>query len=590
MYMPTPSKKNINYALSFKTLSFFWEKAKNYPYLLFLVFFFFALALIADAAWGYSGKWIVDGMIANDWGLVLKGFYLLVFLYVFAVLFFRAGEAVLARFESYVMRDLSDMCFQHIHSQEPQFFSDNFSGAITKRVSRFASSFEMIADKTMGDIYAMVITGLSAIVLLTIEIPIIGLVVLLWSFVFLLVIIFLNKKFLPSKLEAAEKDTQVTAQLADTITNAETIQSFATQERERGFFWSLIDDWKERLYDSWIFNNYLRTAQSVMMFIMHIGVIIIFLFLWRAGEVTPGDFIFMEALLLLYKERLWSLGLVLKQLFQAFADADEMTEMLLKNPKIMDKKGAKDCQIKDGRIVFADVKFSYDGVTSHSDFSLDISPRESVALVGPSGSGKTTFVKLLHRFFDSQQGDIAIDGIPIKDFTIESLRSQISLVSQDPLLFHRTIFENIAYANPSASRKEVLECSKKAFCHGFISQMPNGYETLVGERGVKLSGGQRQRLALARAFLANSPILVLDEATSSLDSESESFIQDALEEIKKGSTTIVIAHRLSTIAHCDRIVVFEGGKIQESGSHEELLSSNGSLYKKLYTLQKDGYF
>jgi ATP-binding cassette subfamily B protein len=288
--------------------------------------------------------------------------------------------------------------------------------------------------------------------------------------------------------------------------------------------------------------------------------------------------------------KLWNVGRNMRRVYQAIADGNEMTEMLLTPHEVQDVENAGLLKVNSGKIEFNHTSFSYkDQESIFNDFNLSISGGERVALVGPSGGGKSTIVKLLFRSYDLTGGGIEIDGQDISKVTQESLREQISLVPQDPILFHRSILENIRYAKPEATEKEVIAAAKAAHCHEFIEKLSSKYETMVGERGVKLSGGERQRVAIARAILKNAPILVLDEATSSLDSESESLIQDALKTLMQGKTTIVIAHRLSTIMAMDRIVVIEDGQITEQGKHEELLKDKDGKYQKLWHIQAGGF-
>jgi ABC-type multidrug transport system fused ATPase/permease subunit len=287
--------------------------------------------------------------------------------------------------------------------------------------------------------------------------------------------------------------------------------------------------------------------------------------------------------------RLWSFSRIIRDLYESFADAKEMAEIMLRPHEIAQNADAEALISEKGKIEFTNVTFGFgDNSPVISDLSLTIAPGERIALVGPSGAGKTTFVKLLMRFYDPKEGAVLIDGQKIKNVDIVSLRSALALVPQDPSLFHRSLLENIRYGRPDASDDEVIAAARLANCDEFISVLPLGYETLVGERGVKLSGGERQRVAIARAFLRNAPILILDEATSSLDSESEGLIQDALLRLMQGRTTIVIAHRLSTIRHMDRIVVMEEGKITEDGAHEALIK-NGGKYSLLWSLQQGGF-
>jgi ABC-type multidrug transport system fused ATPase/permease subunit len=267
-----------------------------------------------------------------------------------------------------------------------------------------------------------------------------------------------------------------------------------------------------------------------------------------------------------------------------------MVEIILLPHEIKDTPTAKELIVNDVEIGFKDLNFNFNETRQVlKNINLNIKPGEKVALIGPSGAGKTTFVRLLLRFYDSTSGQILIDKQDISKVTQESLRSNISLVPQDPVLFHRTLAENIAYGKRDATRQEIEKAASLAHCDEFIKELPYGLETYVGERGIKLSGGERQRVAIARAILKNAPILVLDEATSSLDSESEMLIQDALNVLMENKTVIVIAHRLSTIQKMDRIIVVDNGQIVEQGNHQELLASENSLYKKLWTLQAGGF-
>ena len=305
--------------------------------------------------------------------------------------------------------------------------------------------------------------------------------------------------------------------------------------------------------------------------------------------LTVGDFVLIQAYLLTTFDRLISINRELRRFFDAFADSSEMAYILELPHGVQDARGARPLIVSEGAIAFTKVRFGFHpGKLVLSDFNLSIAGGERVALVGPSGAGKSTVTKLLLRFFDIGEGSIAIDGQDISKVTQKSLRDAVSFVPQEPILFHRSLMENIRYGKRDATDDEVIAAAKKAHCHEFISGLPEGYGTYVGERGVKLSGGERQRVAIARAILKNSPILILDEATSSLDSESEAFIQDALEVLMKDKTVVVIAHRLSTIMKMDRIVVVEGGRVVADGSHKELLEGGG-LYHKLWSIQAGGF-
>lgn len=325
------------------------------------------------------------------------------------------------------------------------------------------------------------------------------------------------------------------------------------------------------------------------MIVTEIGLLYVTIRLWQAGEVTIGDFALVQAYLIAASHQLWGFNRTIRGIYEAIADASEMVEIMQTPYDVKDPLVPKPLTITNAEVSLTNVLFNFNETrTVLPDLSITISGGERVAFVGPSGAGKSTIVKLLLRLHDVTSGAITIDGINIAHVRQQELRSAIGFVPQEPVLFHRTLMDNIRYGRMDATDEEVMSAAKQAHCHEFIDQLPEKYQTYVGERGVKLSGGERQRVAIARAILKNAPILILDEATSSLDSESEQYIQEALEVLMKGKTVIVIAHRLSTIMRMDRIVVIEEGRIIDSGTHRELLSKEG-LYKKLWSIQAGGF-
>ena len=328
----------------------------------------------------------------------------------------------------------------------------------------------------------------------------------------------------------------------------------------------------------WLFQNLLLAT-------LQAGLTGLLILRWTRGEATAGDLAFVITSFLVMTGYLRNMGENIRMLQRGLADVEDVARYATMAPQVADLAGAPDFHPLQGEIVFEAVTFAYKASAApiYRDFNLRIAPGERLALVGPTGSGKSTFVKLIQRLYDLQSGRILIDGVDIATVTQASLRRSIAVVPQDPALFHRTIAENIAYARPDATADEIALAARRARAHEFISALPKGYDTLVGERGVKLSGGERQRVAIARAFLADAPVLVLDEATSSLDVETELMVQAATEELMAGRTTIVIAHRLSTVRRADRILVFDEGRVIEEGRHGDLVALGGA-YARLHAV------
>lgn len=388
----------------------------------------------------------------------------------------------------------------------------------------------------------------------------------------------------------SKADTKVTGVLADTVTNHVNVKLFNGYGREVKLFDKTMEKWRKLQAFTWNLENVFEAVQTLLMIGLEIGAFYIAIILWEKGLFTVGDFVLLQSYLLIVIMKIWNFGRVIRNMYRHLADAEEMTEIFDTPHEIRDIRNAKELIVTKGNIIFDNVNFSYHKTRRiFNKLNLDIKPNQKLALVGPSGAGKSTIVKILLRQHDVSSGKILIDGQRISQVTQESLWDAISLVPQDPILFHRTLMENIRYGKPDATDEEVIEAAKKAHCHEFISEFPEQYDTFVGERGVKLSGGERQRVAIARAILRNAPVLVLDEATSSLDSESEGLIQDALDNLMKGKTVIVIAHRLSTIMRMDRIIVVDEGGIIEDGSHRQLIKKKKGIYQKLWKLQAGGF-
>ena len=390
--------------------------------------------------------------------------------------------------------------------------------------------------------------------------------------------------------EHAEAENKQTGQLADSVSNILSVKSYGREAHERHRY----ANFNRATYNAGISMMNATMKRELAFDFVNISIIAAIVAFMMFGSSVFGLSISTLILIVNYSmsimSELWSVNNIFKHINRVFGDAHEMTIILDTKDDVLDVPGAKELKVKKGEIDFNHIRFQHADAKApiFDKFTLHIKPGERVGLVGVSGSGKTTLTKLLLRFADVSDGEILIDGQNVSKVQQVSLRENIAYVPQETTLFHRSIAENIAYGKPDATQKEIERAAKLANAHEFITELPNGYETLVGERGIKLSGGQRQRVAIARAILKDAPILVLDEATSALDSESEALIQDALEKLMKGRTSIVVAHRLSTIASMDNIVVLEGGKIVEHGSHRALIKREGA-YSQLWSRQSGAF-
>lgn len=578
-----------------RTIRFYWKHAKKFKLHLVVMLVVVIIAPTADLAAPYFFKLVFDLLAAEGLKseiatqaiiliLIATGFNLLNWI------MWRISDYFVRRFQAQAMGNIANECFETMHNHSYNFFTSNFSGSLVKKINRLVRSFEGIVDKLYYDLATLIIKGSVIFVILFWLQPKLGIIMAIWTAIFILFNYIYAKYKWKYDIVKAKADTKTTAQLADTITNSITIKLFSGLKSEVKKFSKIIDDWVKKTQKAWLMSEIANATQHFAMVILNLIIFLIAIKLWEEGAITIGDFVLIQFYLFALFEKIWGFGRVIRDLYRSMADAEEMIEILHTKYEIDDTKDAKKLSVVRGKIEFKKVRFSYDKSRKViNNLSLKIKSGERVALVGPSGGGKSTVTKLILRFFDIQQGKIFIDDQNIKSVTQNSLRSQISLVPQDPILFHRTLLENIKYGKQDATEQEVIAVAKLANCHDFIMKFPGKYETLVGERGIKLSGGERQRVAIARAILANNPILILDEATSSLDSHSESQIQEALQNLMKNRTTLVIAHRLSTIMKMDRIVVFQDGKIAEQGTHADLISNDSGLYKKLWDLQSGGY-
>lgn len=487
-----------------------------------------------------------------------------------------------------MMADIVNNGFHRVQRFSTDWHANSFAGSTVRKITRGMWALDQLNDVLLVALLPSLVMLVGATIILGSYWPVMGLVVGLGSVLYIGVTVGLSMGFVsPAASLANACDTRLGGALADAVSCNNVVKAFGAETREESRLRHVLGKWDHRTRRTWKRGNLSGTIQGYLMVAMQAGILGTGLLMWQRGLASPGDITFVLAMFFVLQGYLRDVGQHIRNLQRAVNDMEELVALERTPLGIDDRPGAGPIAITQGAIRFERVTFRYGAHPSplYRDFSVGIRPGERVGLVGHSGSGKTTFVKLIQRLYDVSDGAITIDGQDIAAVQQSSLRNQIAIVQQEPILFHRTLAENIAYGRPDASRAEIMEAARQANAHDFILSLPKQYETMVGERGVKLSGGERQRVAIARAFLANAPILILDEATSSLDSESEVMIQQAMERLMEGRTTLVIAHRLSTVRALDRLLVFDKGRIVEEGDHEALIRLKGGIYRRLFERQ-----
>ncbi len=540
----------------------------------------------------FSGR-LIDAMTAGASDPAarragLSAFAAIVALGLGSVILRLIGLWAIVPFTLRIMAEVARDAFARVQRFSTDWHANSFAGSTVRKITRGMWALDLLNDTLLLALLPSLIVLVGSTILLALHWPSLGLVIGVGSLVYIPMMVFFSTRYIaPAARVSNAWDTRVGGTLADALTCNAVVKSFGSEEREDARLARVIGRWRTRVRRTWMRYNTTALAQLAVLLCLRASVIGGALLLWLAGLATPGEVTYVLTSYFIIHAYLRDLGFHLNNLQRSVNDMEELVAIHDEAIGIIDARHAVPIDIEGGRIVFDDVTFHYGGHASplYDGLSVDIRAGERVGLVGRSGSGKTTFVKLVQRLYDVSSGRILIDGQDIAQATQQSLRSQIAIVQQDPILFHRTLAENIAYGRPGASMAAIEQAARLANAHEFILRLPKGYGTLVGERGVKLSGGERQRVALARAFLADAPVLILDEATSSLDSESEALIQQAMERLMKGRTSIVIAHRLSTVRSLDRILVFDRGRIVEQGNHAMLAARTGGIYRGLFERQ-----
>lgn len=582
--------------MKIEPIPFLWSVIKPYKYFYFIMM----LAPFANGVYplmyNYAVKLLLD-LFTQDQIITIEQSFKPIMLFLFAQVIldsaWRAHNFAQLKVMPYVFQDIMDKICKHCFSLPYTYFQNNLSGSIVSKIKGIGDNYYKIHQALEYQVTApLFITMFSGIALACVNIKI-------FVFIALFMAIYLPAAlYFFSKLAKMEQDKQdswyhIFGVVADCVTNIFTIFSFATKYREQ----SNIQNYYRNVHNPLVIKYYkydliISIAMSLMYWAYLIGIFVYVIHLRNAGSISIGDIAFIMSLTFLFSENSWRATMEVKDFMEVIAAFCSAFTIMQVAPCTIDKEHASKLKASRGEIILKDVTFAYNKSNSiFEHLNLHIKPGEKVGIVGYSGAGKSTLIALLLKNFKATSGDIIIDDQSIYDVTSDSLRAQVSLIPQDIMLFHRTIGENIGYAKEGATIAEIEYAARLANIHEFIESLPNKYDTLVGERGVKLSGGQRQRVAIARAIMKNAPILILDEATSSLDSQTEQEVQSSINKMLniENVTIIAIAHRLSTIKHMDRIIVMEKGKIVEGGTFTELLQKEKGKFKELWEHQVNGF-
>ena len=576
-----------------RIFSLFWRTAMKYRGRTLVALFG---AVITPFIAGYVIPFIVSRVLEllQNGNLTLDAAWPLIFAYIAAeiyaqILGWRINLYFVWTMEATAQRDLYRKIFATLTNQSLTFHADRFGGALVSQTTKFIGAFERFWDTIFFNILPLLTGIIAAVTILSFIFWQYALCLAILAVVFAIAVFFGSKFLFIRNKEEAQASTDTNAQVADAITNVMAIKAHGREAEEL----ERLADRATILREKSLANmrGFLGVSTGYSSIVTVLNVVALIAAIWAAEHqlISIGTVYLAVTYTFNVARQLWEMNSIMRSYNRILGDANDMAEILNMTPDVQDTS-KKRLAVTKGKIVFENVQFAHSGASENlfEDFMLTVKPGQRVGLVGHSGSGKTSLTRLLLRFSNIEGGRILIDDQNIAKVTQESLRKSIAYVPQEPLLFHRSLSENIAYGKPDASEEEIREAAKQANALEFIEGLPDGFKTMVGERGVKLSGGQRQRIVIARAILKNAPVLVLDEATSALDSESEKLIQGALSKLMKGRTSIVIAHRLSTIAKLDRIVVLDHGKIVEDGTHDQLIKQKG-VYASLWAHQSGGF-
>lgn len=573
-------------------VAFSWRHWRRRPLTLAILSVGIIAAMLAEISVPVFIGRMIDALGAADaevawWALVLILSCRLLF-----HVFHKGGDYIWCFLAIGIMRQIGADAFARVQSYSAEWHADTFAGSTVRKITRGIWAFDDLGDAFYYHLLPSALVVIGVIAVMTWHLPVMGLMFATGAAFYVWVSVKLSVGyFAPIRRAAVETDSKLGAVLADALTCNMLVKNSGSEINEETRLGLTLDTWHHRMGRAWVAGINTNVVQAAMTLIVQVVLLGTAFWLWGQGRATPGDVAYVLTSFMLVNGYLRDVGQHIRVGQQAVNDIEDMVAFAMTPPEVIDRHDADELRVPRGAVAFRKVRFVYPKSNEpvFDDLSLMIEPGEKVALVGQSGSGKSTLVKLLQRLYDIDGGQIRIDGQDVAGVSQASLRQAIALVPQEPILFHRSLAENIAYGRADAEPEAIMSAARLAEADGFIQRLPDGYETLVGERGVKLSGGERQRVAIARAILADLPILILDEATSSLDSISELAIQRALDRLMEGRTTIVIAHRLSTVRQVDRILVFDQGLIVEEGTHDALVQVAGGQYRRFYETQAGGF-
>lgn len=587
---------------SFREIVLYWAAAaRPYRWYFLGIYGFYAIGIVAGHILVpiYYQK-IVDAMVVDNTQLnpdaLREGYRAILSLILMVGLLtslriagYRAGDWFFDYFRLGTVRNLENTMFRDYLRHGRKFFVNNFAGSLLNDHRQMRGAFDVFMDHGTFTFFWWFIVFFGSLIALAFVFPPLAVGILCWFALYLVVVALVSRKKLVHERKVAKLNSSMTGLLADNLSNAMTIKTFGAEKRESQYFRQRNEVRHAARHVNKYWSRWRNGLQGVMLIILDVGVLLTGAYYWLNGAITPGVIVLILYYASNISDEVWNFSRMINAMTQAYADAHKFMEHIRQQPDILDTERPMSEKIHRGQIQLRNISFAYpEGADVFKGFDLSIAAGEKVGIVGPSGSGKSTIVTLLQRHMDVNDGAILIDGLDVRQVPQDYLRSKISLVPQDPSLFHRSLRDNIAYGKPGASMEEVIAAAKKAQAHDFIMETPQGYDTAVGERGIKLSGGQRQRIAIARAILEAelAPIVIFDEATSSLDNKAEKEIQRAIDAALADAnrTGIIIAHRLSTLRDVDRIVVVDRGQIVETGTHFQLMALDG-LYADLYHSQ-----